>query len=468
MDEWNRSQTGVYDQDVYNQWGYLSDAHVRLRRGSRSAPLGAYRAAPAARPKAPPRLPLVGPKPKYMAPKPPSKVGLVVPLIVLMISIAGLGYAAVDRLASPADTAQAAAVDTAPAVVGPVATTALFMQVDGTGAPVGLTAASLADNGDASVVFIPVSIMVEVPGFGLDTITAAERVGGTDLAVLALENLLTIEFDHVVITTPAGVTELVRSFDPLLVNNPRRVDEATSRDRVQVVYPSGAILLPAADSADFLERHALGETDLERMVRHQEFWRSLLLARAEVAGDVTDIAADAEQFLDQLALHANDIEFRIIDVDQIGGAEELYGVDRDALDDLIVRLDPARGDGGVVRTRIQLLNGAGVPGLAAPIASMLVAERASIELVDNAAHFNHEVTQIVYYRDDQREAALRVAAALGVGEVVKQLETIDVVDLTIVAGADLAVRLNVAGDGAAAVRQDVSETTPADDSPSGR
>jgi len=129
----------------------------------------------------------------------------------------------------------------------------------------------------------------------------------------------------------------------------------------------------------------------------------------------------------------------------------LFGVNRDSLDELIVRLDPARAFGGLVRTRVQLLNGAGVPGLGAPIAALVNGVAASIELVDNAANFDYEVTQVVFYRDEQREAAFRIRGALGVGEVVKQLDAIDVVDVTIVVGADLVATLGISTEDALAV-----------------
>ncbi|NOX28502.1 MAG: LCP family protein [Actinobacteria bacterium] len=435
----------VFDQDNSDEGGFLADVEVRLPRRRRterarvpqSGPLGNTIATPASTRMAPAQRAQTG-------------RGLLLPLMVLTLSALGIVWFGYDRLIPAALNGQVP-TSTAPTVLPSASTTALIMQIDGSGSPVSLAAASLTDDGDSSMVFMPVSMLVEVPGFGLDTIVAAGEYGGVDLAALAVENLLTIDFDHTIVLTSADMTELVRSFDPLLVENPRRLDEATVRDRVRVVYPSGAILLPASDSADFLERQALNETGLQRLVRHQEFWTALFAARSEVVVELRDIDADAEHFLDELSVRSEQIEYRIIDVDVIAGEDEFFGVNRDSLDELIIRLDPARAFGGLVRTRVQLLNGVGVPGLGAPIASLVNGVAASIELVGNAANFDHEVTQVVFYRDEQREAALRIRGALGVGEVVKQLDAIDVVDVTIVVGADLVATLGILTQDAVAV-----------------
>jgi hypothetical protein len=48
------------------------------------------------------------------------------------------------------------------------------------------------------------------------------------------------------------------------------------------------------------------------------------------------------------------------------------------------------------------------------------------------------VSQVVHYRDEDLDDARSVQRALGVGEVVRSLVPLDVVDITVVVGADLA------------------------------
>ena len=439
MNEHERSETGVFDQDDHPEAGYLADAPIRRRNRPRppsipSAPLGSRRAAEL-------KAAQSG-RPLYVAHGARPRRGVVLPAVVLCAAVLGIGALAVQRLADddPAAVQTVEATAVAPTVN---ATTTLFLQVDNNGVPTAMTAASLADDATASMVFLPVGTMVEVPGFGLDTLAAAGELGGVELATTSVENLLTIEFDHVEVLWPAHLTELVRNFDPLLVNNPRRLDETNDRGRIEVRYPSGVILLPAADTADYLARQGLEESDLDRMVRHQEFWTALLAARAEIAETDGDATADIDAFVDQLALLGDDVEYRTLAVDGIGGEEELYGVDHDRLDEVIVRLDPSRVGSDAVRTTVQLLNGVGLPGMAAPITEILNSAQASVTLADNAERFDHEVTQVVYYRDEQFTAAQAILEVLGTGELVKQLDPIDVIDVTVVVGADLAAMLDL-------------------------
>jgi hypothetical protein len=67
---------------------------------------------------------------------------------------------------------------------------------------------------------------------------------------------------------------------------------------------------------------------------------------------------------------------------------------------------------------------------------LLVDIGAQVTLSGNADRFDYATTQVVYYDDDDLDAARAVAEAIGVGEVVKSLNELAVVDVTVVVGAD--------------------------------
>ena len=430
----------LYDQDTFNEDGYFANAPIGLRRQNTQREV--LRRARAQSP----LLVRATSSPRRLAPAKKAgfqkykrrrrTTGYLLPLLVLLGSLGGLLWYERDFsvLEQRASVEEVAAPGTA---VVPAATTALLVHTDGSGATTGFTVASINSPGGADVVFVPASVMVEIPGFGLDTLLVAGQYGGIELASLTVKNLLTIDFDHVVELTPAAMSELTRSFDPLLVENPGRIDVVNNDDRIEVLYPSGAMLLRSRDTADFLARRALEESDLDRLVRHQQFWRAYFIARADVVGDSVDVDSDLEAFFDQLASRRQDTDYRILDVQLIGGEDEIYGIDRGALPFVIAELLPDRSP-DVPPTAVQLLNGVGSPGIAPPIAELLVNVGASVRLSANASRFDHEQTQIVYYREAQFESATAIRDALGVGEVVKALEPIDVVDVTVVIGADLA------------------------------
>jgi len=373
----------------------------------------------------------------------PTRPSLWLPLVVLSISLAGLGWVAYDRYLPDAGGVVASVESVEDSVdVAPVetSTTALLIQTNGAGATVAFTAMSIRSDGRANVVLIPASTMVEIPGFGLDKLSAATLFGDLELARLSVENLFAFKFDYVIELTPARLTELTRSFDPLLVDNPSRIDAVNAQDRVEIRYPSGAMLLESSNSADFLASRALSESDLDRLVRHQEFWSVYLTARSGVVSEQRDAQVGIEDFLDEMAARADMTDYRSLDVQILGGENEIYGVDREALPALINSLVPARSL-EKLPTSVQLLNGVGVPGLSPGVAERLVLAGASVQLTGNANRFDYGITQIVYYRDDKLEAAVAIQDVLGTGELVKALDPIDVVDVTVVVGDDLASRV---------------------------
>ncbi|MFT7647397.1 MAG: hypothetical protein ACI8Y4_002145 [Candidatus Poriferisodalaceae bacterium] len=373
-------------------------------------------------------------------------VGWMLPLTVLVVSLLVLTLLVRSRIADEpvAAPAEGAVGGTSITAAGPAS---LIIHVTETGEAVGFTVFAL-DGGAAGepksglVLFVPASTMVEIPGFGLDRIAEAYGVGGAELAGLTLRNLLSVDFEHVDAVDAARFTALIRGVGDLTIDNPSVVDTITTSGRVETLWPAGAVVVPANDASAFLEARAVDESDLDRLVRHQAFWKALLAARADVAESVDEPEADIDAFLDTTAVNAERLTYRILPVETMGGSQELYGVDREALADLQSRLAPGVTNGAQSRTTVQLLNGVGIPGLAEPVTALVLAADVTVELTGNALQFGHETTQIVYYRDDQVEAALRIRDRLGVGEVVKQRDPIDVVDVTIVIGADLVAVIN--------------------------
>lgn len=360
------------------------------------------------------------------------------PLTVLAGSVLGLYLLAADRLGGDDEGEQGAASPDGLASATGGGPSALLVQVDDEGRAVSFTLFVLHADTGGTTVLMPPSTMVEIPGFGLERLSRAVELGGVELAGLTLSNLLSTEFDHVEVVGPNDLAALARVLGPLPVDNPSRLDTADDSGRIEVLWPAGPVDVEPGAAAQFLAQRALQETDLERMVRHQRYWDAFLDARRGIVGVVTDPQRDLEAFLDEAAIRADDIDFRILPVETIGGPEELYGVDAGGLSDLLRIVAPARLADDGDRVRVQLLNGVGTPGLAEPVTALLLPTGAVVQLTGNALEFDYRVTQVVYYRDEHLASALRIQEELGVGEVVKQRDPIDVVDVTVVIGQDLA------------------------------
>ena len=69
-------------------------------------------------------------------------------------------------------------------------------------------------------------------------------------------------------------------------------------------------------------------------------------------------------------------------------------------------------------------------------ARRIVPAGGQVALTGNVPGFDVDETQVVYYRDDDRAAAQRLLDALECGSLRRANKPIDVVDVTVIIGAD--------------------------------
>lgn len=336
---------------------------------------------------------------------------------------------------------RAAAVPGPPA--GPSAATtkaarALLVQT-GSGALQAVTALVVDPSGrGGEVLFLPVGTMVELPAFGLNALRDANAFGGTDLVVASVENLLGVPFGTVGAVDGAALGQAVGPAGPLVVDVPEAVTTVGADGRVQVVFSSGPLSVASDRVADLLALPGEG-TDLDRLVRHQAFWQAWLTAVAaapDTGGPPPGALGGAEEVVRALA--AGPVRYRVLPVQAVstgrGADADLYSVEEALLDGLRDQL-LAAGD-SAPRIRVQVLNGTGSVSVSRLVQPLLVPAGARVELSGNADSFGYGATQVVFYADEGLEAARTVQAALGVGEVVRSQLDLDVVDVTVVVGAD--------------------------------
>ncbi len=95
--------------------------------------------------------------------------------------------------------------------------------------------------------------------------------------------------------------------------------------------------------------------------------------------------------------------------------------------------------------RVQLLNGAGVSGLAGSVREFLQPySDIDVVEVDNADHFNYEVTRVVD-RSGNPQSAYRIKNLLGLGRIDTNLNEDVMVDVTIILGQDAVERMEGEG-----------------------
>jgi hypothetical protein len=85
---------------------------------------------------------------------------------------------------------------------------------------------------------------------------------------------------------------------------------------------------------------------------------------------------------------------------------------------------------------VELLNGTGEVGITQQVARKIVPAGGEVRLTGNVPGFGVKETRVVYYRDESRSAAEQMLRALGVGKIARGEQQVDVVDVTVVVGAD--------------------------------
>ncbi|MFP5298276.1 MAG: LCP family protein [Actinomycetota bacterium] len=310
-----------------------------------------------------------------------------------------------------------------------------------------------AERGEGAVGYIPARTAVEVPGRGLQGLSDAYESGGVPLLLVTAENLLGISIDRYVEISDGDFAAIAQQITPLTVDVPTEVRVPAGPGTNRVLFTTG----PQSLSADFLERllFTLGtdDDDVSLGARHIAFWDALFdrfsdapnrltEALTEAAGALSKSDAPSEELIEQVTaltgLPSGSRILRSLTVSplEVPGAS-LYVADPEAVGTFVAEVagdEAAAAD----QTRVQILNGNGVPGIGQEVATRLVGEGFRVILSGNARRLDHERTLIIVYDStgESRALAERARELLGVGEVQVSTQDQGIVDITIVVGKD--------------------------------
>jgi LytR cell envelope-related transcriptional attenuator len=264
--------------------------------------------------------------------------------------------------------------------------------------------------------------------------------GRTLAAVYAEDGLAAVEastaavlgtgVSEVVTVEPERLAGLVAPVSPLNVANPDDVEG----------FEAGDVALDGSGVVRFLGARDPGSSDLARLARHELLWRAWIDAVAASSNPDAvpgEAAAGVGRFVRGLAAGASTIEVIPVGED----ADGTFVVDPVAVADLIedrVPFPVAAFPGA--RPRVRVLDGVGAPGLAARVAREAVRAGGQVTVLGNADEFGATTSAIVYYDPAVSPSAEVLADALGTGPPERRTgpNPDDLVDLTVVAGTDLA------------------------------
>ena len=388
----------------------------------------------------------------------PGRIAFVAVEAVLLAAIPVLGWVGFQTVL---DTTEGQAVDPEldPNEPGyeafleptPVALTA---GVDGDGALSWVTVVSLggpAEEGGA-VLFVPPATRTRLPDLGSVTIAEAWVEDGQTGLANATGEVLGAGFSEVVVLEPARVVELLAPASPLplVINDELPGFYAGDRD------------LSADEVADLLGLRVEGESDLARLARHEDIWRSWLAAvAASTDPDVVPGERSSGMGRYVRGLAAGAVSFDTIPVDAIEPPEddddddddedevpEEFEANEDAVHALVADripfpVAPRPGE----RLRVRVLDGVGVDGLALRAARDIVRAGGQVTVIGNADRFDAETSRFVYFDANLTAEVQEVAEGFGIDDIQRNdgPNPNDLVDLTVVVGRDVAAAYGLSG-----------------------
>ena len=322
------------------------------------------------------------------------------------------------------------------AIVTPTPTMLVVHADEGTLVGVTLLALSNGDAGGGTAVFVPPATIGAFGRYGpLRLDLAYERLGAAGVR-MGLQNVLSLGIAELVETDDARWSELVAPVTPLRFENPDDVPG----------FPAGPVALDAVDVPRYLEARSPGETDLERMVRHEVLWQAWLRAIAArgAAGVAGEVDTGLGSFLATLADGTASLGVLPVDEgtsdDELGGEGPAFQPRQDEVAAVVAAAAPyPAGQHPGARTRVRLLSGTRDTSGRDLAARALVAAGAEITIIGNADRFGYTETTVRYDAAGHVGTARRLAAVLGGAKVVREKRgpgIADVIDMTIVLGTD--------------------------------
>lgn len=301
------------------------------------------------------------------------------------------------------------------------------------------SAALVANAADQSsiITVIPTTLFDLLPGYGDFALADATSFEGPELAHVAVSNALGVRIDRTAVIE-FGVLASIRSLELAIDLGEPVIDESSST-AIQIGEPGMAIY--PTEVVQHLLTTRFDSSAVGWLNRQASVWSVLLNAMevqptlpAQLIGDGTSAAV-----LGRAAADSPVISVIPVTPVAVAGADDgfqLVQVDVAAfVADRLTHLALAAGE----RPRVEVLNGNGEILATRSVVDALVANGFHVVKTDNAENFEFEETVVISQGRDNRDAAARAAAELGVATV--QLEVVapsGVVDVSIIVGQDIA------------------------------
>lgn len=303
------------------------------------------------------------------------------------------------------------------------------------------------------VLSIPRDSYVEIPGYGHDKINSAHAIGGVPLAKSTVKSFLGVPIDYTVLLKVEATKHVIDAIGGVDITVEKQMDYDDNWGHLHIHLKPGYQRLFGEEALGFSRfRHdELG--DFGRMGRQQQLLKGVAKRMQDplVWGKLGEVIKIVKQNVTtdlatpQLIALANlyhDIDPSTIktstlegDATMIGGMSVVIQKDEIKAEKLKEFLLPQsqQEQSGI---RVEVLNGTGIPSLAAYAADKLRSRGYLVVKIDNADFSNYEETIVI---DRRGEPALSqdIVGVIGKGKItVEHSTSIEKSDLTVIIGKD--------------------------------
>ncbi len=321
-----------------------------------------------------------------------------------------------------------------------------------------LSSFNSADNRLTSL-YMPVKVLLDIPGFGLESVDRAVNYGGMDLLSLTLKNGLGVDVDHYLLM---DVVNTVDRLGGISVDLDSGVG-LTLEDGTEIELEPGSNVMDGQVAASFLERYSGQQTEVTTDdVKKQKAVYSALFAAIVGQGpeELAENLATISGYMDT-NLNLEDLSKTISTFARIDDAQDLvYGLDVSSVElegqtyyvPDIARISDIFSDRPEVVSEdqvfetvsLEILNGAGTPGIAGQAADLVGTlthadgqKKFHVDEVGNADSFDYDSTEIIVSSTEGfvMQAAEELMAFLDAG-ILSTHEGLSQSQIVVILGAD--------------------------------
>lgn len=294
-----------------------------------------------------------------------------------------------------------------------------------------------SESGHLGILSIPRDTRVLLPGYGNRRINEANALGGADLAIQAVEDLLGVRVDYWMRVDFSGFEQIVDAIGGVTIDIPERMQYTDTAQDLYIDLPAGRQHLNGEQALHYVRyRDGLGDVSLinpranaygGRITRQLKLVQALVKEALKGTNlfqspqtivrlmDLLDTNMSIGTGI-RLAGALSQIDFDTIDTQVLPGrGETIGGASYWVYEPALVREAVNRvvlGRDGLVQ--VQVLNGNGMQGAAQAAADRLRLDGYFVVAVGNADHFGYGDTQVIAQNGDIA-GAQAIAQVLGSG-----------------------------------------------------